>query len=182
MACCYCLNPDHTACRLSDNRLRWMLTFLCMKPCLVIFRKGILIMNLLHLIRTLRWKKIVTFSAPRRNMSQSMKLKTIYKRSIGAAKQATTRTRGNRAETTAQRNNKIDNFILTLWFEKIKKVKKMYTYSSPREEEFLFFTHNEERCSGNVPAPVFWSSARLKKGENVMTQYNEWMRYVSKII
>lgn len=116
MACCYCLNPDHTACRLSDNRLRWMLTFLCMKPCLVIFRKGILIMNLLHLIRTLRWKKIVTFSAPRRNMSQSMKLKTIYKRSIGAAKQATTRTRGNRAETTAQRNNKIDNFILTLWF------------------------------------------------------------------
>lgn len=74
-------------------------------------------MILLHLIRTLRGKKIVTFSAPRRNMSQSMKLKTIYKRSNSAAKQATTRTRGNRAETTAQRNNRIHNFILTVILE-----------------------------------------------------------------
>lgn len=69
MACCYCLNPDHTACRLSDNRLHWMLAFLWMKPWLVIFKKGILIMILLHLIRTLRGRKIVTSPAPRRNMS-----------------------------------------------------------------------------------------------------------------
>lgn len=53
MACCYCVNPDHTDCRLSDNRLYWMLAFLWMKPWLVIFKKGILIMILLHLIRTL---------------------------------------------------------------------------------------------------------------------------------
>lgn len=39
-ACCYCLNPDHTACRLSDNRLHCMLAFLCMRAWLVIFKKG----------------------------------------------------------------------------------------------------------------------------------------------
>lgn len=103
MACCYCLNPDHTACRLSDNRLCRMLTFLCMKPWLVIFKKGILITILLHLIRMLRGKKIVTSPAPRRNMSQS-KLKTIYKRSNSAAKQATMRTWGNGLETEKQQN------------------------------------------------------------------------------
>lgn len=127
MACCYCLNPDHTACRLSDNRLCWMLAFLCMKPWLVIFKKGILIMILLHLIRTLRSRKIVTSPAPRRNMSQSMKLETIYKRSNSAAKQATMRSWGNRAETIA-RKNRIDNLILTLWFKKLKKRKKKHIY------------------------------------------------------
>lgn len=140
MACCYCLNPDHTACRLSDNRLRWMLAFLCMRAWLVSFKKGILIMILLHLIRTLRGKKIVTSPAPRRNMSQSMKLETIYKRSNSAAKQATTRSWGNRAETIARRNNRIDNFILTLWFGKIKKRKKKHTYLSPEGKQSWFYT------------------------------------------
>lgn len=66
-----------------------MLTILCMKPWLVIpppkKKGGILIMILLHLIRMLRVEKIVMFPFPRRDASQSSKLKTNYRRSNSAA-------------------------------------------------------------------------------------------------